>query len=82
MNREEIYDRACEFAEERINEGMLYDTRTEIQFAFERGAEWMQEQMIKQARNAFCKCCHFDCEGHPHDDCTLLQKYIQTIKGE
>lgn len=45
-------------------------------------AEWMQEQTIEQARNAFCRYCQFDCEGHPHDDCTLLQEYIQTIKGE
>lgn len=44
MNREEIYNKACEFADERINEGMLYDIRTEIRFAYERGAEWAQEQ--------------------------------------
>lgn len=45
MKAEEIYDKACEFAEERINEGMLYDIRTEIRFSFERGAEWALEQM-------------------------------------
>lgn len=45
-------------------------------------ADWVQEQTIEQARNAFCRYCQFDCKGHPHDDCTLLQEYVQTIKEE
>lgn len=55
MNREEIYDKACEFVEERLNEGMLYDIKTEIQFSFERGAEWMQEQCDAESDKDFAR---------------------------
>lgn len=74
MNREEILQASLS----RYGHKYQFKTRK----AFERGARWMQEQMIKQARSAFCRYCQFDCERHPHDDCTLLQEYVQTIKGE
>lgn len=66
MNREEIYDKAIEFAEGRINEGMLYDTRTEIRFAFGRGAAWMQEQYESNTAHAFCEIVKINVNEEEH----------------
>lgn len=64
--------------QEVIDDAQILYTKKDVIELLEK----QQEQMNENARNAFCRYCQFDCEGHPHDDCTLLQEYIQTIKGE
>ncbi len=53
-----------------------------IQELISESCEEMASYVIEQARNIYCRYCQFDCEGHPHDDCTLLQEYTQALKGE
>lgn len=87
MNREEIDLKVISLVDETNadyyddDDNPLY-RKVDLALVCTEMAEWMQEQMIERARNTFCRYCLFDCEGHPHNDCTLLQEYIQTIKGE
>ena len=42
-------------------------------------AKEQREIDIEKACHTFCRFCHHQCEGHPHDDCQLLIEYKQAI---
>lgn len=45
ITSEEIYDKACEYAKNRMKQPMLYNLEVVIQYAFEEGAQWMQNRL-------------------------------------